>query len=1749
MSLRGDDQMSYGAKYVHESLKKELKNYIIAQYFGKNELLISSVDKKLDEEGILYRAPFIESSLAYKIIEDGISKSDLPEYIKNFMEELSSKNLGVYKDPFKHQIISLEESLRGKDIFVSTGTGSGKTECFMWPMITQLYKEAYNNKDSWGQRGVRAIILYPMNALVSDQLSRLRKLVGDSEESFINTFRKYCGNVRRPQFGMYTGRTPYPGDENTLKRDKELSKTFGKLLNAGENNIYLDILKKEGKIPSKKNMEKFLENLKKGNHITDLEDSELVTRFEMQETCPDILITNYCMLEYMLFRPLEAKIWKETKRWINKDENNKLLIVIDEAHMYKGASGGEVALLIKRLLYKLGIKRDRVQFILTTASMPNENKDDLESVKKFAEDLTSAENFSNFEYLTGEREILDEKNLIDIPDDKFTEFDIDKFENNENKKIEILNNFWKGVGSYKKLDKLSNIYEWMFNNITKYHQFNKMIQYCRGEARPLNDLAKDIFPNLNRDDSDKAISTLLAIAPLAKNEKGTVLFPARMHMLFKGLSGVYACTNPNCKNHHSDGSITLGEIFVNDKYETCPHCGSVVYELYNDRRCGSLFYKGYIIDEHINSLNSREYLWQDNDQVFDSMFSEIHLFIPSKNFSLKDKNNKTKNTIIRVCYLNVKTGYLFFADDTYDGKDGFVKLYYSETIEKGKPPIRTFKKCPNCNHKLDKNPLKSFSVRGNQPFFNLIKRQFSVQPPVYTNRSEASKFPNEGRKVLLFSDSRQRAAKLARDMSDASDLEAMRKLFVRSIYMMENNIKLKDKNKTLQYLYDIFCLIVEEEKINIFYGDDKFKLLKDIEDVVKNRDKGKEYYKPKKMIDGDSPDKFKEYLLRLYCGSFNTFYDTATSWIEPIIEKYDDEFEEFDISPEEFIELFNAFLIRFKDKLPLGNFDTSIRDNVNHYNHDCYGWKEEDGLGKNILEIMGVAKGSEEEECLIELLKNYLQARDNSYFIKLDEVVAKIDTDHTWFRCKVCTEITPYKLRGRCPNCGSEKITELNENDEVALKFWTIPIKDSLDINKKIQTIDTEEHTAQLSHKDQLNSLWSNTEKYEHRFKDIIEGNETPIDILSSTTTMEVGIDIGSLVAVGLRNVPPLRENYQQRAGRAGRRGASLSTIVTYCEDGPHDNLYFSDPKPMFTGNPRRPWIDVNNKKLIERYVGIIVINDFLESQNNSIDRIDTIDFIRDKKNLFIDFLERYLIDERSLHIRVTEEDKKSIKNSIIKKIDKLSDKVDKRSELYTSIGSISNNENKNKKLLDALYEEGIIPTYSFPKDLVNVYINENDNNNVVSRSCDIALNEYAPGRSIVVDKKTYQIGGLYCPSKGQDKSVGRYLADSNYKKKLYVCRECDWFGTEEVTVCPFCGQAEIMESKREILKPWGFAPKNATNIELSKLDEIYTSAIRPKYSTVPEKKDVTTLDKYKNIRFAKRYDQKIIVINKGEELGGFTLCESCGAIVPKTVENTLKNMKKPYIGKGYSRPMTCKHDSCVDVDLGFEFLTDMFVLEFEIDSNVIDFNIIKKTSWIHKASQTLSEAVRMATCKILDIEYSDLVSNYRIRRKSGSFVDIFLYDSLSSGAGYSTSLLESIKEILDETRKILKGCSCDSACHLCLKNYSNQIIHESLNRNYALELLSWGIEGYVVPSLSTDEQYQIFQKIVPILEDDGYEIRKDKNDIVISKCGYTKKIVVYPYMWKELEHSDDIYISEGMINYLRPIAYNKIVEKFEKSN
>lgn len=152
---------------------------------------------------------------------------------QNWERQLSSANLGVYPSPFCHQISALEAAYAGQDLFVSTGTGSGKTECFMWPLLAKLAAEARNSPNSWSMRGVRTIIMYPMNALVSDQVSRLRRLIGDPEHQFVNIFRGTCGrNSRRPQFGMYTGRTPYAGIEPKRREDRSLAATYSSMVNA-----------------------------------------------------------------------------------------------------------------------------------------------------------------------------------------------------------------------------------------------------------------------------------------------------------------------------------------------------------------------------------------------------------------------------------------------------------------------------------------------------------------------------------------------------------------------------------------------------------------------------------------------------------------------------------------------------------------------------------------------------------------------------------------------------------------------------------------------------------------------------------------------------------------------------------------------------------------------------------------------------------------------------------------------------------------------------------------------------------------------------------------------------------------------------------------------------------------------------------------------------------------------------------------------------------------------------------------------------------------------------------------------------------------------------------------------------------------------------------------------------------------------------------------------------------------------------
>lgn len=585
----------------------------------------------------------------------------------------------------------------------------------------------------------------------------------------------------------------------------------------------------------------------------------------------------------------------------------------------------------------------------------------------------------------------------------------------------------------------------------------------------------------------------------------------------------------------------------------------------------------------------------------------------------------------------------------------------------------------------------------------------------------------------------------------------------------------------------------------------------------------------------------------------------------------------------------------------------------------------------------------------------------------------------------------------------------------------------------------------------------------------------------------------------------------------------------------------------MFRGDPRRPWIDIGSEKIVQRHLGMVALQSYLRTKANSLDAISAIEFLDDHLQPFSGFLTTFKISENDILVPANSQGALySYKGDLEKSLFALKQKRDNHPELFETD---DNSDSGKKTLLDALYEEGIIPTYSFPKNVVSTYISDMGGKvkYQVERGLDVAIGEYAPGRAIVVDKTTYQIGGLYYPGGERSERTAAsparsFINDASYRKTIRTCGQCGWFGLEEDNheACPFCGNS-VLTNMLPMLRPWGFAPRNATSIETAQLNEEYTATQQPLYSTLPDADDVIDVDDCANIRMAVRPNQRIIMLNKGVGGKGFTICCDCGAAMPGGDPVVLKDILRPYRSK--FNKTRCRHTDTDNVNLGYDFVTDMLVLEFALDRQLIDINP-QRNSWLNRAGQSLAEALRLAACQELDIEFTELVTGYRVRHnQNGDFVDVYLYDSLSSGAGYAVSIESSIQKLLTKTRELLAGCSCDSACHKCLKHYRNQYIHSVLDRKAALDLLNWGETGIRASALPDKNQQYLLQSLEQILQISGVHIDV-KHDPVRAEGRYSKKkVVVYPAMWTKPVEENTIFVSDAHLKYAKPYALKTILD------
>lgn len=1666
-------------EYYH-AIRNRLKNYIKSDYLANSETLLLYVDDLLgefcSENTNIAREPYIETSASYKKIVDGIKNSiRIEQGLKEALLKLVKEGIGIFRDPFEHQMFALERFLDARDLFISTGTGSGKTECFIWPIIAKCFEEAQNRPKHFEMEAVRTLIIYPMNALVSDQLARFRKIIGGEE--FREIFTGDTHVTRIPHFGMYTGRTPYSGDAK-IGSSKELAAAFRENYLVDPNadvNVQrrqqsnIDGLKKINKYPARfdtNGLEVFIDNLEKNIHKPSPYDAELITRFEMQDYPPDILITNYSMLEHMLMRQREAKIWDKTREWLDAFPGNRLLIVLDEAHMYRGAAGGEIALLLERLFYRLGITKERVQFILTTASMPHGEQD---AINDFYTGLTGKTSAS-CDFLFGSKEPVSEKFEVETDIESLGSIGVEQVQGDA---IAVrIRSFAKEVFHIDLPADFSvqQTQAWLYDNLPKYEAFAALNKLCRDGAKSYSEIKDTLFGN--KANGDKALDALLVLVSLAAKD-GNILFPVRLHMFLRGLQGLYACSNPKCTcaKYSNREKLPLGKVISIPK-DNC-ECGGKIYELVNHIKCGALYLRVYVQRAEGQPywyVFPRRGLSGDANSL-----KEMLLYVVPQNYQRR-KNDKMGS-------LDPFTGKLFISQQE---NEVLLPVVYSDKFDV-KTQSFNFDVCPKCRKQMRLKKPVDLSTKGNIPFYNLTKAQFELQPP-------KSNFINGGRKVLLFSDSRQNAAKLALDLSKSSDADAFRQAVMLSSLLL----KVDGAEHSLTDLYPAFLDVCIQNNLTFFNGKSKEKFVDDMRKFASSRARAERRGKAVDYarLSGEyrtMPDEYYEHLLKFFTESPRSFKDIGIGFLAPLTAVLDDcidDLEDSGISIDKTI-FYQLLVLMFwevmDDSAALGEI---IPDDVRKglpgrsknqtfgLNYD-FSNSLDRALLQKIQELLSVEDKTMNK--IIEKVRDlfFASSAANRYYINFSAVKIELaGKEFTWYRCVKCGKISPYKIGDFCGACfNSANLVPIGEDELTRFDFWRIPVLAALEKIDGIHTIDTEEHTAQLSHKEINSDAWSRTEKYEMRFQDINAGEhgEEAIDVLSCTTTMEVGIDIGSLTAVGLRNIPPMRENYQQRAGRAGRKNAGISTIVTYASNGSHDSYYFRHPEEMISGSPRRPWIDRDNPKIKQRHVNMLALNGFMSmpdmsGQFDGIVDIGIITFCEQYGENFIEYA-RSFQNESGLSTESTINQFKKISFSVLAE--------GKRNEYI-------NNE-KETSVFDVFYREGFIPSYSFPKNIVRFFVEKEsergknaprDIQYAPERDIAVALSEYAPGRFVTIDKKIYKSGGIYAnprPKGFEANQAEYYFRNADYYKDIYICSECNWFGLEKDdekrSFCPYCG-ASIVRNK--MLRPWGFSPVKGDEVKYEDEDQQYTYAEAPYYSYVPED---TQMETFKNsrIRFANLPDRKVLTVNMGRNKNGFNVCRKCGGAEVTELNGTTNfSFSQPY----HDNHPLCRHDGTIStgIFLGYEFLTDMFMLDISYDSTrLVGNNNAEEKSILRAAVTTLHEALKKAISLVLDIDYNEINGGWRPRKINSDdpHIEMFFYDNLTSGAGYSSLIGTILDKVLDRARSILTECECTRSCKNCLDNYWNQRYHQLFDRKLGLQLLDFA-QFEKLP-----DDYEISQKSV----------------------------------------------------------------------
>ncbi|WP_158263857.1 DEAD/DEAH box helicase [Deinococcus arcticus] len=1715
---------------IQERLERIYRLYVESAFPLRYPTLDAERRALLERPGVLAQPPLIEPVATYPSSDCTLAQAaaTLPAAYAD-LATLASPLFPGDRTLYQHQLEALQASVAGQDVVVTTGTGSGKTESFMLPLFAALaadsgtwtppgpapagrawWTSSGDRVPQWGHvtrpHAIRALVLYPLNALVEDQLRRLRSVL-DSPE--VTRWLDQARHGNRITFGRYTGLAPLPGGrdpkrverlrERLKERADEWNEVSRELQQRGDGSEY---------------------------HFPRMDGGEIWSRWDAQDTPPDLLITNYSMLNIMLMRALEQGMFRQTREWLAADERHVFHLVVDELHAYRGTPGTEVAYILRLLFERLGLTPDspQLRILATSASLDESEKGRAFLSEFFGRDPgrfqiigTPASAPQKAVDLTPHREAftaLAEAHPAEL-------LESGPVTVSEDAQAALTRALGGGPGGLTQALEQVGVPEAL-----RAACYDPALRSVR--ATGVQELSRRLY---GTDDLRPLRGTLMALAT-AKLSGGTALQPVRSHLFFQNVQNLWVCTRPDCGRGERETDAPVGKL--HDTHRLTCDCGSRVLDLMVCEVCGEVFLGGHHRKDSGETLLSADHTDLEGapDQLDSRTYARYAVLWPVESHEKAkpetpsyDWQRRTRRW--QAAYLERATGKVYAAaqvrqvtpaDDLQP-----VWQYTVQSAQVGDannesafPPV-----CPCCDTDYRRRKVLPTPIRHHRTGF-----QKAAQVVASTLMREVDR---ENRKLVVFSDSRQDAARLAagmerdhyRDMVRVTLLAALQESSQDLEAAVRSNFhRAHDQEKALKLLKEVNPALAERATRDLLPDDEDRAVRfgatpmaamaltlflmghplpenqrKDLLDLLSQY--------PARVPLGQLRETVFNRLLELgICPGGNTMralsykegnvdeqpWYMAFNWARDGVSVRNQQNAKDhartlgDLLLAEIMMVLFTHQVRTLESIgqgrihaPLEGSSVSVQEatdaivrylGVKRLYADSEFVEAGDVTAlprpvRDYLELLG-----QDEDSVTGLLQRggYTEPSGTSAILRADNLVLVGQGEGSSYRCGKCRAHYLHAAGGRCIHCGGNVAREEARTPQDATHdYYTYLARESGTSFR----LNAEELTGQTD-------ADARTRRQRH-FQDVFLKGENPqangVDLLSVTTTMEAGVDIGSLNAVMMSNMPPRRFNYQQRVGRAGRRGAGMSLAVTLCRGRSHDLYYYQHPEAMTGDAPPPPYVDVASVTIFQRVLIKEVLREALGAQTPEEAERDSVHGEFGTAQAWLELPERRAALERFL----TSEEGQARIHALTQQLTagtrlseaRVQQTLRDLERLPERIDRIAGDE---RYVQDALSERlayaGLLPMFGFPTRTRLLYLDpltriRGQNfppRATVDRDLEQAISSFAPGAEVVRDKRVHTsvgVANLHPSPRGLARvSPGLYppLGQDN-PQPLGVCRTCravhesaELAGQERSTVeCPTCGETNlrVMDAR----EPRHFYTTGEPR-DYNGFFEIRGWTTRPTMAVTEEGPTVSV----KNAVLASNIEGEpgeILTFNDYSGRGGFDFVPEANMALSGAYRVSTEPTPAAHRNARGKRIALLARRRTDTLRIGMQ--------AFPAHHDAPPAQVEGRAAWY-----SLAFALRNAASVMLDIEPGELDGGiYVTRRGEEAQAQAFLSDRLENGAGYATHLAvpEHFTELLSRLGQDLGGIwaehalSCDTSCARCLRDYTNLSFHPLLDWRLALDM------------------------------------------------------------------------------------------------